>query len=132
MPAHLCPALDRAITAIPAPWLLPPKSGEVFENKTECMKRLQAFALAQGFAVVTTKSDNQRVIFRCIHHGGKIVGKRQRNGFDQQKECLWMCYCSFKPLKRGEERRFWQLTVKELLHLSTEGGKYPIYTNPFY
>jgi hypothetical protein len=101
MPAHLRPALDRAITAIPAPWLLAPKSGEVFKDKAHYMKRLQAVALAQGFAVVTTKSDNQRVIFRCIHHGeetrnyrelksrvvkdaaGKTVSKRQRNRFRQ-------------------------------------------------
>jgi hypothetical protein len=68
MPAHLRPALDRAIAGIPAPWLLPPKSGEAFKDKAHYMKRLQAFALSQGFAVITTKSDNQRAIFRCIHH----------------------------------------------------------------
>ena len=48
MPAHLHPALERAIAAIPTPWLLAPKSGEVFESKDMCKKRLQAFALAQG------------------------------------------------------------------------------------
>ena len=52
MPAHLRPALERAIAAVPEHWLLVLKSGEVFESKEVCKERLQAFALAQGFAAV--------------------------------------------------------------------------------
>lgn len=48
MPAHLRPALERAIAAVPEHRLLVPRSGEVFELKEVCKKRLQAFTLAQG------------------------------------------------------------------------------------
>jgi hypothetical protein len=71
MPAHLRPALKRTIAAIPEPWLLAPKSGEVFESKDVCKKRLQAFALTQGFAVVVGKSDKEHSIFHCIHHSAE-------------------------------------------------------------
>jgi hypothetical protein len=60
MPAHYRPALERAIAIIPEHWLIALKSDEVFESKEECKKRLQAFALAQGFAVVVGKSDKLR------------------------------------------------------------------------
>jgi hypothetical protein len=99
LPAYLRPALERAIAAIPEPWLLAPKSGEVFESKKECKKRLQAFTLTQGFAVVVGKSHKDRSVFHCIHHSaesrndrgleprvlrdeeGKIVSERQRDTY---------------------------------------------------
>ena len=46
MPAHLRPALKRLISDIPEAWLLAPKSGEVFESKELCKKRLQALLLS--------------------------------------------------------------------------------------
>src|SRR5437868_2119910 len=58
MPAHLRPAFKRLISAIPEPWLLALKSGKIFELEEICKKHLQAFALAQGFAVVVGKSRN--------------------------------------------------------------------------
>jgi hypothetical protein len=70
MPAHLRPTLERAIAAIPMPWLLAPKSGEVFESTDICKKRLQTFTLAQGFVVVVSKSDRYRSNFHYIYHGG--------------------------------------------------------------
>jgi hypothetical protein len=106
MPAHLRPAFERAVTAIPEPWLLTPKSGEVFESKKLCRKRLQAFTLTQGFAVVINKSDKDRYVFYCIHHGaesrndrrleprikkdaeGKIISKRQRDIYCKKKDYL--------------------------------------------
>jgi hypothetical protein len=50
----------------------------------------------------------------------KVVGNRKRDGY-YPKGRLWICYCSFKPISRGEEERHWALTVKELLHLSSDG-----------
>jgi Transcription factor AFT len=106
MPAHLRPALNRAIAAIPEPWLPTPKSGEVFESKEFCKKRLQAFAFTQGFAIVIGKSDKNRAIFHCIHYNaetrnnrglkprmikekeGRIISQRQRNTYYQKKNCL--------------------------------------------
>jgi len=123
MPAHLRPALERAIAAIPERRLIAPKSGEVFESKEECKKRLQAFAFAQAFAVVFDKFDKLRSIFHCIHHGhdtrndrgleprvvrdeeGKIVSERQRDTYYSKKGCLWLCYYSFEAVSRGTETR---------------------------
>jgi hypothetical protein len=68
MPAHLRLALERTIAAIPEPWLLAPKSGEVSKSKDVCKKRLQAFTLTQGFTVVVGKSDKERSIFHSIHY----------------------------------------------------------------
>ena len=56
MSAHLRPAFKRLILAIPEPWLLALKSDKIFESEEICKKHLQAFALAQGFAVVVDKS----------------------------------------------------------------------------
>jgi hypothetical protein len=69
MPAHPRPAFRRLISAIPEPWLPALKNGNIFESKEICEKRLQAFALAQGFAVVVGKSHRDRRIFHRIHHG---------------------------------------------------------------
>ena len=55
MPAHLRPAFERLVSTTPEAWLLAPNSGEIFESKEMCKKRLQAFALSQGFAVVVGK-----------------------------------------------------------------------------
>jgi hypothetical protein len=150
MPAHLRPALECAIAALPQPWLCALKSGEVFESKEMCRKRLQAFALTQGFAVVVGRSDKDRSVFHYIHHGaetrndrgleprvekdkdGKIISQRQRDTYYKKKDCLWLCYCSFKAVSRGTETREWVLTVKQLLHLSTDGIKHPMHTNPFF
>jgi hypothetical protein len=108
MPAHLRPALERAVTAIPEPWLLAPKSGEAFQSKELCKKRLQAFTLTQGFAVVVGKSNKDRSIFHCIHHSaesrndrgleprvmkdeeGKIISQRQRDTYCNKK--TWASY----------------------------------------
>ena len=123
MPVHLRAVFERVIAAIPEPWLLAPKSGEVFESKEMCKKRLQAFVLAQGFAVVVGRSDKDRSIFYCIHYSaktrnnrgleprvvkdreGQIMSERQRDTYCKKKDCLWLCYCSFKAISRGKEER---------------------------
>ena len=73
MPAHLRPAFERLISAIPESWLLAPKSGEL---KDTCKKRLQAFALARGFGVVVGKSHKGRSTYHCIHHGADTRNDR--------------------------------------------------------
>jgi hypothetical protein len=123
MPAHLRPAFERLVSTTSEAWLLAPNSGETFESKEMCKKRLQAFALGQGFAVVVGKSHSDRIIFHCIHHSpntrndrgleprvvrdeeGKIVSNRKRDTYCRKKDCLWMCYCSFKTVSRGQEER---------------------------
>jgi len=150
MPAHLRPALERAIAAVPEHWLLVLKSGEVFESKEVYKKRLQVFALAQGFAAVVGRSDKECSMFHCIHHSaetrndrgleprvvrdeeGKVLSNRQRDAYCKKKDCLWLCYCSFKTVSRGTEKRGWVLTVKYLLHLSSDGIENLMPTNPFF
>jgi len=63
---------------------------------------------------------------------GKIVSDRKRDIYCGKKDCLWMCYCLFKAVSRGDEEKHWVLTVKELLHVSTDGIEHPMHTNPFY
>ena len=46
MPAHLRSAFERLVSTTPEAGLLALNSGEIFEWKEMCKKRLQAFALA--------------------------------------------------------------------------------------
>jgi hypothetical protein len=106
MPEHLRPALKRVVAAIPAPWLLAPITGEVFDPRKTCKKRLQAFVLTQGFTVVVGKSNKDRLIFYYVYHSvetrnirglkpriernaqGKIINYRQRDIYYKKKDYL--------------------------------------------
>jgi hypothetical protein len=100
VPQHQRRAFDRAVTGLPTDFLSFPVTGEVFKSKAECKARLQGFALSQGFAVVVSKSSQDRTPraeFLCIHYGimtrnhreledkvekdseDNITSKRQRN-----------------------------------------------------
>src|SRR3981189_1091458 len=79
-PWPLIPVVERALNALPVTWLAKPATGEVFDNFDACMKRLQGFALAEGFVVVgrgggTKKVPSKRYI--CIHHGTKSRNYRK-------------------------------------------------------
>jgi hypothetical protein len=57
---------------LPLSYLLPPRTGEVFDNLDDCQSRLRGFALAEDFDVVkhgggTKKAPVSR--YRCIFHG---------------------------------------------------------------
>src|SRR5881275_1914958 len=68
-PPHLRKVVEDAVEAFDSAWLLPPQAGEVFESAKACLRRLQGYALSQGFAVVTASSNKTRARFSCIHHG---------------------------------------------------------------
>ena len=53
-PKHLVAILERAVNALPPAWLLQPTTGEVFDSIEHCKRRLQGYALAEGFDVVQT------------------------------------------------------------------------------
>jgi type II secretory pathway predicted ATPase ExeA len=55
LPAHLHEPFLRAVNQNPLEWLLPPATDDEFNSSNHCLARLQAFALGQGFAVVTGK-----------------------------------------------------------------------------
>lgn len=105
--------------AFDSAWLLPPQAGEVFESAKACLRRLQGYALSQGFAVVTTTSKPSRARFACIHHGtatknwrhledhvqrdaeGNIITRRQREDTSANaKQCTWEVYWSIRSLDR--------------------------------
>ena len=122
LPTHLREPFLRAVRVNPLKWLLPPNTDEVFDSSDASLARLQAFALGQGFAVVTGKVNRQgtpRWQFRCIHRStktrndrqleqevqrdldNKIVSDRKRNGRVQQKrDCQWECLLSYKAVRR--------------------------------
>jgi hypothetical protein len=45
-------ALERMVNALPSSYLLPPRSGEVFEGLEACNRRLRGYTLAEGFDMV--------------------------------------------------------------------------------
>ena len=97
------------MNALPAAWLLPPQSGEVFDNLEHCNERLRGYALAEGRDIVRNGRGtkiNPSYRFRCIFHGektqnnrkledrveyddeGKITSKRQRDATNvRQLQC---------------------------------------------
>ena len=113
-PPHIIPILEQAVLALPHSFLIPPAIGELFENKEDCLKRLQGYALSAGFAVVqTSRGPNKtpRFRFQCIYHGietrnsrnleedveyndeGELISqRRQQATTTQQKVCRWQVY----------------------------------------
>src|SRR5947199_8154901 len=53
-PKHLVAILERTVNALPPVWLLQPTTGEVFDSIEHCKRRLQSYALAEGFDIVQT------------------------------------------------------------------------------
>jgi hypothetical protein len=134
-PAHHRAAVERIVNSLPPSYLLPPRTGEVFDNLDDCQSRLRGFALAEGFDVVkhgggTKKAPVSR--YRCIFHGidsrnyrkledhvvkdseGKITSRRKRDATSvRQLQCTWSAICSFKSIsKRGLGERGFVLTVQ--------------------
>ena len=139
---HHRAAVERMVNALPAAWLLPPQTGEVFDNLGHCNERLRGYALAEGRDIVRngggTKT-NPSYRFRCIFHGGKtqnnrkledrveyndegkITSKRQRNGTNvRQLQCPWAALCSYKDIgKRGSGNKGYILIMQDDTHTYT-------------
>ena len=62
LPEHLKSAWLSDLHALPAWYLLPPVTGEEFEDKGHCQRRLNGFAKLQGFAVVLGDSKTGKSI----------------------------------------------------------------------
>ena len=78
--SHLRDAFLGAVHTNPLQWLLPPQTNDEFESSEQCLARLQAFALGQGFAVVTGRvyrEGTPRWQFRCVHHSSKTRNVRK-------------------------------------------------------
>ena len=60
------------MNALPSAWLLQPTTGEVFDSIEHCRRRLQGYALAEGFDVVQIGGGTKKVPgarFICLRHG---------------------------------------------------------------
>src|SRR5438552_3618359 len=100
------------------------------------MRRLQAYALSKGFAVVNLTSKPQRAHFACIHHGsearnwrgledhiekddeGTIMSRRKKdNTSSNAKNCTWEMYWSVRSVrKRGFNVIAGQLGITKDIH----------------
>src|SRR5437016_1655597 len=71
-PKHLVAVLEHAMNALPPAWLLQPTTGEVFDSIEHCKRRLQGYALAEGFDIVQTGGGTKKVPtarFECLRYG---------------------------------------------------------------
>src|SRR5438270_11514001 len=71
-PKHLVDALERAVNSLPASWLSPPRTSEVFASIADCERRLRGYSLAEGLDIVRTGGGTAKVPaarFHCIFHG---------------------------------------------------------------
>jgi hypothetical protein len=136
-PLAACERIERAVRALPPSYLKPPRSGEIFESAEVCLRRLQGFALSQGFAVVKASgslaSKRPRVQYKYVHHGKETRNTRQlendvqrddeenitmrrkrQNTLIMKKDCPWaVSLCK----RMGEdEPEYLSLTVTTLEH----------------
>ena len=68
------------MNALPPAWLLQPITGEVFNSIEHCKRRLQNYALAEGFDVVQIEGDIKKVLtdcFKCLKHREYIKNWRK-------------------------------------------------------
>src|SRR5438045_5648562 len=138
-PKHLVAVLERAVNALPPAWLLQPTTGEVFDSIEHCRRRLQGYALVEGFEVVQTGGGTKKVPgtrFECSKHGEStrnwrklenhveydtedtISTVRQREyTLVSQTSCKWLARVSWKDIgKRGSGKKGFVLTVICLDH----------------
>ena len=66
-PRHLVDALERTINAYPWEWLLKPQTGEEFTSLDACNYRLRAFALVEGFDIVSNGGGTKGCPILSIH-----------------------------------------------------------------
>lgn len=137
-PQHREP-LERAVNAMPAEWHSPPATGEVFPDLVTCLRRIQGFALVEGFCVVKIAGGtkiNPGGRFACSFHGsltrnyrkleervlkdddGHIISQRKREATSVgQSSCPWQVLVSYKNIgKRNSGVKGFVLTAKSLSH----------------
>lgn len=78
---HVKSDLEARVRSFPLSFLIVSMAGEVFDNSDVCKKRLQEWALSQGFVIVqksgSLKSARPRFEFRCIYHEDKTANTHQ-------------------------------------------------------
>ena len=120
--------LEKLVQALPAAYLKAPQKGEEFGSHESCIRRLQGYALSQGFAVVKVSgginSKSARYRYKCIHHSketrnsrqlelhverdteGRPTTQRQREStHTRQMDCPWEIYLSLRRVQRGSSQK---------------------------
>ena len=83
-PKHLIAVLERAVNALPPAWLLQPTTGEVFDSIKHYKRRLQGYALAEGFEVVRTGGGTKkapRARFEYLKYGESTKNQRKLENY---------------------------------------------------
>lgn len=80
-PLNLVTELVSAVSGLPPPYFVRPHTGEVFDSPKEALRRLNGFALTQGYAVVRDggfeSSKHRYLNFKCIRHGAEARNTRK-------------------------------------------------------
>ena len=134
-PEHHRTVVERMVNALPSSYLLPPRSGELFDNLDACNNRLRGYALAEGFDIVKHGGGTKKIPgsrYKYIFHGintqnyrkledhvekdseGKIISRHQRDATSvRQLQCTWSAICSFKSIgKRNSGKKGYILIVQ--------------------
>ena len=77
--------IQQATKSIPPAHLITPATRESFATPNNALGRLQDWAFAQGFAVVTKSKRKNRAIFHCIHHKNKTRNSRKTATEDRER-----------------------------------------------
>ena len=147
LPEHAKSAWLKAVRALPPAWLLPPATGELFEGRDHCLKRLNGYGLYEGFAVVSGrvwKEITPRWQFLCKIHGrttankrglearkakdkeGNLVIDRQRDTIIKvKKDCRFEYTLSYKAISDGSNEKEYTGILRCLEYT------HPINLNPF-
>ena len=86
---HYIVILERFVNSFPPKQLLPPQSGEIFENLKYYNRRLYTFALTTGFDIVR-KGGNSKVFpswrFFCFYYSTEIRNDRKLEAYIETDE----------------------------------------------
>ena len=77
---HYIAILERLVNSFSPEWLLPPQSGEIFENLEHCNRRLRAFALTTSFDIIRKGGSSKALPswrFFCFYYGTEIRNDRK-------------------------------------------------------
>jgi hypothetical protein len=79
-PKHHRAAVERMVNALPTSVLLPPASGEIFDNLDNCITRLCGFSLAKSFDVIKHGEGIKQVLgsrYKCIFYNSYTQNHRK-------------------------------------------------------
>jgi hypothetical protein len=94
---HHRAAVERMVNALPAAWLHPPQSGEVFDNLEHCNERLRGYALAV-YAEEERQTYNEPGRQAMGSTGQKIMELRDQMGVEEKARFTAQIEAITRPL----------------------------------